>query len=113
KACQSPWRMLEFLRGRASGRELRLFACACCRRIERLIPNARRKHLTVLQRWAKGSATVDEVGEAVGCVLGGWDPKAERDVVVRELIADVLLAFIDHGDDPAELARVVAFRAQD
>jgi hypothetical protein len=31
-ACEDPWPMLEFLRGRASERKLRLFTCACWRR---------------------------------------------------------------------------------
>jgi hypothetical protein len=30
--CADPWQMLEFLRARASERQLRLFACACWRR---------------------------------------------------------------------------------
>ena len=33
-ACIDPPKMLEFLRGKAGARKLRLFACACCRRLQ-------------------------------------------------------------------------------
>jgi hypothetical protein len=31
--CSDPEKLLRFLKGRAGERKLRLFACACCRRI--------------------------------------------------------------------------------
>lgn len=37
--CDAPGPMLGFLRDKASDRKLRLFACACCRRIWHLLPD--------------------------------------------------------------------------
>jgi hypothetical protein len=39
--CTEPQRMLDFLRGKASDRRLRLFACACCRRVWYLLTEGR------------------------------------------------------------------------
>jgi hypothetical protein len=40
-ACTEPGRMLGFLRRKASKRKLRLFACACCRRVWHLLTDER------------------------------------------------------------------------
>jgi hypothetical protein len=47
--------MLGFVRGKVSERKLRLFACSCCRRIERFLNDAVvRKALNAAERYADG-----------------------------------------------------------
>lgn len=57
--------MLDFLRGRGGDRKLRLFACACCRRVWRLILDPRhRRAVEVAERWADGRSGGEERAEA-------------------------------------------------
>jgi hypothetical protein len=44
-ACKDPESMLEFLKGKASDRKLRLFACGCCRRMWSLLDDDRKRML--------------------------------------------------------------------
>lgn len=60
--------MLEFLRGKASERKMRLFACACCRRVWNLLieadnESAQRAVITA-ERFADGFATKKELNAA-------------------------------------------------
>jgi hypothetical protein len=67
--CTAPQKMLEFLRGKASDRKLRLFACACHRRVWQ-VPVADDELLGAvdsLERYADGPA-------------GGWGPGAIEQV---------------------------------
>src|SRR5579859_75789 len=57
--------MLEFLRGKASERKMRLFAAACCRRIWHLLPDERsRQAIGAVEHFADGSITLHDLEQA-------------------------------------------------
>jgi hypothetical protein len=64
-ACTDLTPMLEFLRGKASDRKLRLFACACCRRIWHLLTDRRtRRAVEIAEQYADGRASMDDLKAA-------------------------------------------------
>jgi hypothetical protein len=63
-ACRNPQPMLSFLNGRASERKLRLFAVACCRRGGAAGTAAGRGVLAVVERFADGLASREELAMA-------------------------------------------------
>jgi hypothetical protein len=64
-ACPNPNVMVPIIRWTARDRKLRLFACACCRRIWHLLPKHSRKAVEVAERFAEGLATEEERSSAV------------------------------------------------
>ncbi len=60
--CTDPNSMLSFLRDKVSDRKLRLFACACCRRIWHLLGDeGSRRVVEVAERRAEGEASREEI----------------------------------------------------
>jgi hypothetical protein len=62
--CADPQRMLEALRGKASGRGQRLFICACCRHLWSAMTHEERKAVEVAERFAEGRADERQMAEA-------------------------------------------------
>ena len=64
RTCTDSYLMLRFLWGRVSERKLRLFACACCRRIWDLLGEPHRREIEVAERVIEGQATAEELSAA-------------------------------------------------
>jgi hypothetical protein len=65
-SCPDPAPMLTFLGRLANVRRLRLFAVACCRRVEDWLIDARsRRAVDVAERWVDGRSSVSEFNAAV------------------------------------------------
>jgi hypothetical protein len=64
-ACTDPQSMLESLRGKASDRNLRLFAVACCRRAWRLLGERGRQAVVTAERCADEEVAIAELDTAL------------------------------------------------
>src|SRR5437588_10896206 len=60
-ACTDPQKMLEFLRGKVSDRKLRLFACACCHRLQHYEYYSGKNIVDMAERHAEGLANRKEL----------------------------------------------------
>ena len=66
-ACDDPTSMVDRLRGRVADRKLRLFFCACCRRLWQLLPDERsRAAIDAAERYAEGDEDADSLRVARG-----------------------------------------------
>ncbi len=65
--------MLAFLDGKVSSRKLRLFAVACCRRIEQFISDPRSRHaVAVVEQFADGLVDLSELQSAHAAGEMAW-----------------------------------------
>jgi hypothetical protein len=111
--CADPDAMMRFLRGQVSERKLRLFACACLRRIWTLLPDQRsRRTVEVIERCADGLAGRVELqaaladAEAVEAASTGRTRAAARAVVAAWSTAEhARSAAAQASPDPIEERR--------
>jgi hypothetical protein len=63
-SCTDPQPMLEFLRGKASERKMRLFACACVRRAWHLLTDSGRQAIEMAEAYAEGMIDTETLKSA-------------------------------------------------
>ncbi len=104
-ACTDPKPMVEYLRGKASGRKLRLFACACCQvRGTPLTDERSRKAVRVAERYADGGASPAELADAYEAAARACEDAheaadgAEADLAAAEAAADAAAPYADEAD---------------
>jgi hypothetical protein len=83
--CTDPQKMLNYLEGKTSERKLRLFACACCRRIWPAIKEPFEKEAVELaERYADGLCASEDLESAQ---TSGWPDEDRRNTQTMEAAA--------------------------
>lgn len=91
----APKPMVEFLKGKASDRKLRMFAVACCRRVWRSLRKTRsRKAVEVAEQYAEGSADAEKLYTVNAAAYNAFMDTDEQTIqhLASGLAADVALA---------------------
>ncbi len=108
-----PGEMLRFCAAQAGPRKLRLFAAACCRRLKRLrFPIE--PEVQVLERYADGQATEEELARVEECGRWSWEDGLESNEGAVNYFACTALesAAHDAGGPPEWLVNAIAGAAE-
>jgi hypothetical protein len=100
-ACADSRPMLDYLRGKASDRKLRLFAVACCRRAEEWHVEVHRRALDEIERYMDHRSCFEELMNAVQEVQRLW---------MDDFCSNPLDAGIHYATNPFELSVFSAVR---
>jgi hypothetical protein len=111
--CQEPAPLLTYLQWRGSDRKLRLFAAACCRRMQYLLPRQGGKIIEVAERRADGLAGQAEVEAAAASlpdpppspIIGGFGPV--RQTAIRKALLAILVRPVGAAQIAAQVAAAV------
>jgi hypothetical protein len=99
--------MLKLVLHRAGDRKLRLFGCACCRRIWNHLPSDRHRNLVeVSEFFADGAATVNDLRGAASAPDGGLSYAVGRDRRIYESAARAA-HLTGHGQSAAAVLEVL------
>ncbi len=112
RRCADPAPMLAFLSGLASGRKLRLFAVACCRRVDHVFPDDRiRRALDAAERLADGAITTAEWADAeAGVKAARAVPNPATDARRWNAVTAAVIA-VSHASRPEDEVRLAAYTA--
>jgi hypothetical protein len=101
-AATDPMPMLEFLRGKASDRKLRLFACACCRSVSPQV-GFDLKAVRVAEDYADGRVKRSTLMNARRAAPAAWIPWPNTDPVTETVRCAVACALthVRHDDHSA------------
>ena len=87
-AATDPTPLLEFMRGKASDRKLRLIACACCRRVWNLLSNKHcRKALITAEAYADAKVSEEKLRFAWGDARRAAQQEYRREIAAAEATA--------------------------